>query len=111
MIQNPRRLRMHRGDRKPDLRIVCWDGDAPADLSGADQVRVIARLKGSVAVLIDAIVPGPADGVVVYEWAAADTTHAGVLEVEVEALFAGRPQTFRYADGSPIEVEILPDIA
>ena len=111
VLQTPQRTRMVRGDRKPDLRIECWDGDQRANLAGADEVRVHARELGTGVVVINAPVPGPADGVVIYEWAAADVALVRTLQVEVQALIGGLPQTYRYVDGSPLEVVFEPDIA
>lgn len=110
-VQTPKRTRMVRGDRKPDLRIECWDGDQRAVLSGADEVRVHARELGTGLVVINALVAGPADGVVLYEWQAVDVALVRTLQVEVQALIGGLPQTYRYVDGSPLEVEFVPDIA
>lgn len=100
-------MRIYRGDLKPDLVITCLDGDAVVDLTAASSVFVIGVRDGTV-LFNRAATSATSLGVVTMLWQTADTTTAGVVEVEVQVTWSGsKPQTFR----PPDMVTIAPDLA
>lgn len=103
---------MKRGDRLPALRMTLTDDGAPVDLSGAVGIRLIVRdgPDSGNPPIIDVTLPGrPIDGVLTYNWLAADTSRAGKFSVEVEVAWPGSlKQTFPV--GGYGELVILPDL-
>lgn len=101
-------LKIKRGDTRPGATIYCKDGSVAADLTVASSVRLLGKLGSSL--IIDRLVSGNADGTVVIEtWEVADTATPGLLQLEVEVIWAdGSKQTF--PTGNYLEVEIVPDL-
>lgn len=96
------------GDTAPALRIELTDGDppVPVDLTTATEIR----LRTSGAVVLDKVVTGDANGLIVYQWQPGDTAKDGKVSLEVRVTAAdGRVQTFP-PDGY-LTVHIQPNLA
>lgn len=101
-----------RNDTKGTIECNLLDGDSTAaDLTGAT-VKFLMRREGRSDAKVDAeasVVGDPAEGIVSYQWQAADTDTAGDYEAEFEVTFSdGRVATFP-SDGY-ISVKVLADV-
>jgi hypothetical protein len=100
-----------RGDRLPSIRATLAAGGEVVNLAGATVVKFILAPKGGgpVKVKANAVVVNAAQGLVRYDWAAADTDTAGQFQGEWEVTWAdGKPQTFPTA--SYHSIDILADL-
>lgn len=105
---------MKQHDLEPDLTLYAEDAGGGADLTQVVSWRVIATMAGE-QVFVDtspAVTVDPANhtkATIVHTWAVGETTNAGDLKVEAEAMWPGnRPQTFP-ASGA-VTVRIRPDL-
>jgi hypothetical protein len=100
---------LKRGDTSPALR---YRLDPAVNLAGASVVFNMRQRDGGTTILDRAaatIEGDPAEGVVGYDWALADTATAGRFEAEFEVTYAdGGVETF--PNDSFIIVQIGPDI-
>lgn len=86
-------MKIRQGDLLPPLIIDCTDDGAPIDLTEATSVRVVG-VQG-VTEVIDDTAPATTDqGQVTHTWVAGETETVGRIFVNVEAVFAGKKQTF-----------------
>lgn len=101
-------LKIKRGDTRPGATIYCKNGSQPVDLTVASSVRLLGKLGSTL--IIDRFVTGNNAGEVVIEtWEVADTATTGLMQIEVEVIWAdGSKQTF--PNGTYMQVEIVPDL-
>lgn len=92
-----------KGDLEPKLIIDVWDENTPAaNLTTVSSWRITARMRGAATTLFVDNAPlftiDPNDtsrGYLTHTWLAGQTDTAGVIELEVEAIWPGnRPQSF-----------------
>lgn len=111
----PADLYLHQGDRLPWAQATLANGNGdPVDLTTATGVRFVMRAIGADTVAIDAaaqVIGTPTEGVVRYEWAAADTEAAdvGAYFGEFIVTFPGGDQTFPNPD--PLVIVIGSSVA
>lgn len=104
---------MKRGDQSPTIRYQLQDdqGD-PVDVTGFSDVRFLMRPRTGSTLTVDAdtnsgvTVTDAANGIVQYEWDAADTDTAGSFQAEWEVTFSGGDkETFPNTDYIDIYIE------
>jgi hypothetical protein len=105
-------FRIKKGVTKRDIQVTLkYDGSA-VDVSGATSVRFHMKAPGASSAKVDAaatLVDG-ANGVVKYEWQAADVDTVGVYKGEFEVTYSnGDVETF--PSDHYIYVEIIDDLA
>lgn len=99
-------------DTSPALKATLKDGlDAAVDLTGAS-VRFHMRPTGDTTAKVDAaaVIENADNGIVYYNWNAADTDTIGSYEAEFEVTFTGG-EIETFPNNRFIEVEITDDIA
>jgi hypothetical protein len=109
-----------RGDLEPKLIIDISDPTETADLTGVVSWRVIGRMQGASSTLFvdtaPTVVVDPVNkwkAAVSHTWATVEVATAGLLLLEVEAMWPGsRPQTFPSGDDGPTycQVRIVSDL-
>lgn len=111
--ETPVRLtRIKRGDTAPAFRATLLDADGePIDLTGATARFLMRDMRTKATkVAADADIPSPeTDGVVSYEWDAADTDTPGAYEAEVQVTFGDGTIRTAPSDGYH-RVDVLEDI-
>ena len=99
-------IQMKANDRLPTVQAQLFIGGTPVNLTGAT-VTFIMRPKsgGAVKVNSSAVVVSAADGVVRYDWIAADTNTPGDFRAEWEVTFSdGKQQTFPTASHHTVQI-------
>lgn len=104
-----------RGDLEPDLVIDLVAAPTTTDLTLVTSWRIIGRLRGQAALVMDSVptvVPDPANkwkAVATHQYTAPETAAAGLLLVELEATWPdGHKQTFPTA--GYIQIRISDDL-
>lgn len=82
-------LRIKRGSTSPFLIIDVAGATGPADLSAASKVHLTGRFEGVNRIDTDLAVR-PADGAVVYQWAAGDLATEGWWRFELAVTSGGK---------------------
>jgi hypothetical protein len=99
-------------DTSPAFKATLKDGlDAAVDLTGAS-IRFHMRPTGDTTAKVDAtaVIEDADNGVVYYNWVAADTDTIGSYEAEFEVTFTGG-EIETFPNNRFVEVEITDDIA
>lgn len=96
-----------RGDTLPAVSVACLIDGAPVDLSAATAVKIVGRLDDEL--VIERVVPGPSDGVVVINWLESETAQIGRLRIEIEVTWPdAKIQT--WPGSGAVNVRIRPDL-